>query len=80
MIHDGSKAKHEPTGGTTAEEQLRPLHTAADATPRAGQAPQAQGQSDLHSHLDMIFTCGIFTGKLDPRVVQTVLCSLFFYP
>ena len=45
MIHDGSKAKHEPTGGTTAEEQLRPPHTAAGATPRAGQAPQAHGQT-----------------------------------
>ena len=63
MIHDGSKAKHEPTGGTTAEEQLRPPHTAADATPGAGQAPQAQGQSDLHSHLDMILLVGFSLGN-----------------
>ena len=39
VIYDGSKAKHEPTRGTTAEEQLRPPHTAADATPEQGKPP-----------------------------------------
>ena len=44
MIHDGTKEKQEPTGGTTAEEQLEPPHTTKGTTSRARQANRAQRQ------------------------------------